>query len=96
MRLAYLGLAILSWPLTLATILQNGQVKDDPYPGQAPVITLDDSWRNYGPDVPEIAYKGRWDSKHISCMLMISFEKNVGCSDRRVGWSFVSQLFPPF
>lgn len=66
MRLAYLGLAILSWPLTLATILQNGQIKDDPYPGQAPVIALDESWRNYGPDVPEIAYKGRWDSQHIS------------------------------
>ncbi|KAJ5805959.1 Esterase SGNH hydrolase-type subgroup [Penicillium pulvis] len=65
MRVAYLGLTLL-WSLASATILQNGQVKEDPYPGQAPVISLDDSWRNYAPDVPEIAYKGRWDSKHIS------------------------------
>ena len=68
MRFASLGLALLS-PFVSATILQNGQIKDDPYPGQAPVITLDDSWRNYAPDVPEIAYKGRWDSQHISCTL---------------------------
>lgn len=66
MRVAYLGLTLL-WSLASATILQNGQAKEDPYPGQAPVISLDDSWHNYAPDVPEIAYKGRWDSKHISC-----------------------------
>jgi len=66
MRVAYLGLTLL-WSLASATILQNGQVKENPYPGQAPVIALDDSWHNYAPDVPEIAYKGRWDSQHISC-----------------------------
>ncbi|KAJ5621322.1 Esterase SGNH hydrolase-type subgroup [Penicillium herquei] len=65
MRFAYLGLSLL-WSLTSATILQNGQVKDDPYPGQAPIIALDDSWTSYGADAPEIAYKGRWDSQHIS------------------------------
>lgn len=69
MRAAHLGLALLAWPLhAAATILQNGQVREDPYPGQAPRISLDGSWRNYPPDAPEISYKGRWDSKHISCM----------------------------
>lgn len=69
MRAAHLGLILLAWPLhAAATILQNGQVREDPYPGQAPRISLDDSWRSYAPDAPEIAYKGRWDSKHVSCM----------------------------
>lgn len=49
-----------------ATILQNGQVREDPYPGQAANITLDASWRTYDASADEIAYKGRWDSKHIS------------------------------
>ena len=50
-----------------ATILQNGQEREDPYPGQAEKISLDDTWRSYDAGAPEIAYKGRWDSKHISC-----------------------------
>lgn len=54
------------WPVA-ATILQNGQPREDPYPGQQSPIKLDDSWRNYDAGVPEIAYKGRWDSQHISC-----------------------------
>ncbi|GKZ87096.1 hypothetical protein AnigIFM59636_000225 [Aspergillus niger] len=59
----------LSWALQAsATILQNGQVREDPYPGQAKAISLDNgSWRTYQPDASEIAYKGRWDSKHVSC-----------------------------
>jgi hypothetical protein len=68
MRVAWLGLTLL-WSLhAAATILQNGQVREDPYPGQAPRIELDDSWRSYDADVEEISYKGRWDSKHVSCM----------------------------
>ncbi|KAL4884840.1 SGNH hydrolase-type esterase domain-containing protein [Aspergillus karnatakaensis] len=59
--------AILLWSLSVsATILQNGQPRDDPYPGQLSAIDLDSSWRNYDADAPEISYKGRWDSKHIS------------------------------
>ncbi|GLA06914.1 hypothetical protein AnigIFM60653_007864 [Aspergillus niger] len=60
---------VLSWALQAsATILQNGQVREDPYPGQAKAISLDDgSWRTYQPDASEIAYKGRWDSKYVSC-----------------------------
>ncbi|TQB72603.1 hypothetical protein MPDQ_006736 [Monascus purpureus] len=62
---------LLWWPLYFhlhasATILDNGQPRRDPYPGQAQRIDLDESWRRYGADAPEIAYKGRWDSKHIS------------------------------
>ncbi|KAL3481045.1 SGNH hydrolase-type esterase domain-containing protein [Aspergillus californicus] len=49
-----------------ATIMQNGQPRDDPYPGQLEKFDLDDSWRTYEADAPEIAYKGRWDSRHIS------------------------------
>lgn len=51
-----------------ATILENGNPRVDPYPGQAPNISLDDSWRSYGPNASEIAYKGRWDSNYVSCM----------------------------
>lgn len=76
MRVLYLGLALLAWPLHVAaTILQNGQVRDDPYPGQAPRISLDDTWRTYEPNVPEISYKGRWDSQHISCTF--SFQREL-------------------
>ncbi|RAK96932.1 SGNH/GDSL hydrolase family protein [Aspergillus ibericus CBS 121593] len=59
---------LLSWALQAsATILQNGQAREDPYPGQAPSISLEDgSWRSYGPDASEISYKGRWDSKYVS------------------------------
>lgn len=68
MRIVRLVSALL-WSLhTAATILQNGQVREDPYPGQAPRIELDDSWRTYDADTEEISYKGRWDSNHVSCM----------------------------
>lgn len=50
-----------------ATIYQNTQQRDDPYPGQATVVTLDDgAWNTYPANASEISYKGRWDSKHIS------------------------------
>lgn len=74
MWISRLGFTLLLWwPLYFhlhasATILDNGQPRRDPYPGQAQRIDLDESWRRYGADAPEIAYKGRWDSKHISCM----------------------------
>lgn len=68
MRIARLGSALL-WSLhATATILQNGQARENPYPGQAPRIELDDSWRSYNADTEEISYKGRWDSNHVSCM----------------------------
>lgn len=71
MRIAY-GIGLL-WPFHVAaTILQNGQVKDNPYPGQAVPIALDDSWTNYPANAPEIAYKGRWDSSKISCTSRLS------------------------
>lgn len=72
MRLGYLGLTTLLWSFASATILQNGQVKEDPYPGQAPQIALDNSWVNYDAGAPELAYKGRWDSKHVSCTSIAS------------------------
>ncbi|KAL4913968.1 SGNH hydrolase-type esterase domain-containing protein [Aspergillus aurantiobrunneus] len=59
--------AIVAGPLSVsATILENGQPRDDPYPGQLSSVDLDSSWRTYDADSPEIAYKGRWDSQHIS------------------------------
>jgi hypothetical protein len=60
-------LAALLWSLGSATIMENGQPRADPYPGQCSTIDLDSSWRSYDADAPEISYKGRWDSKHISC-----------------------------
>lgn len=72
-------------PLTLsflayanATILENGQVREDPYPGQASIVTTSDStaWRNYGPNATELSYKGRWDDMHISCEFRLSMKNN--------------------
>lgn len=68
MRVIHRFLALFTLALTSATILQNGQVRENPYPGQVSAIDLDDSWNTYPPDSPEISYKGRWDSKHVSCM----------------------------
>ena len=55
--------------LAYAAILQNGQLRENPYPGQAPVLPLarnSSSWKSYSPNTTELSYKGRWDSKHIS------------------------------
>lgn len=51
-----------------ATIFQNQQVRSDPYPGQASLVTATNSsvWRTYSPNATEISYKGRWDSQYIS------------------------------
>ena len=57
--------------LVSASIIQNGQLRENPYPGQTAAIVLDKSWRTYAPDAVEIGYKGRWDSKHVSCMARI-------------------------
>ncbi|KAL4867982.1 hypothetical protein BDV12DRAFT_186266 [Aspergillus spectabilis] len=54
---------------TIATILENGQPRLDPYPGQAHLLEngVDEkNWKTYGADAEEISYKGRWDEKHIS------------------------------
>lgn len=73
MRFGYTITTFLYWALVvLATILENGQVRENAYPGQLKPVTLDDSWRDYLADAPEISYKGRWDSQHISCMFPIS------------------------
>ncbi|KAF3936984.1 hypothetical protein ABW19_dt0208982 [Dactylella cylindrospora] len=56
--------------LVTATILENGQPRLDPYPGQAtkiPNISDDDkNWKTYPPDAHQIGYKGRWCSKYVS------------------------------
>ena len=53
--------------LVSATIYQNTQIRADPYPGQATLITAAASqWKTYAPSSAEISYKGRWDSKFIS------------------------------
>ncbi|KAJ9289391.1 CAZyme family CE2 [Paecilomyces variotii] len=67
MKLLQLGASLLSWSLcATATILENGHERLNPWPGQTQSIALDESWKSYGPDVPQISYKGRWDSQHIS------------------------------
>ncbi|KAG0161577.1 hypothetical protein PDIDSM_9111 [Penicillium digitatum] len=67
MRLGQSLTTCLSWAwVASATILENGQVRENAYPGQLQPVTLDDSWRNYPAHAPEISYKGRWDSQHIS------------------------------
>jgi len=66
MRFLTSFLAVLS--CASALILQNGQPRDNPYPGQATLLTTASSkaWKSYSPSASEISYKGRWDSKHIS------------------------------
>ncbi|KAE8311066.1 SGNH hydrolase-type esterase domain-containing protein [Aspergillus transmontanensis] len=65
MRFSLLSLA---WAFqAAATILENGQERLNPYPGQAEEVSVDDSWKSYGADASEISYKGRWDSTYTSC-----------------------------
>ncbi|OOO06664.1 major facilitator superfamily MFS_1 [Aspergillus oryzae] len=64
MRFSLLSLA---WAFqAAATILENGQERLNPYPGQAEQVSVDDSWKSYGADASEISYKGRWDSTYTS------------------------------
>ncbi|KAG8623112.1 hypothetical protein KVT40_008088 [Elsinoe batatas] len=55
-------------PLASATVLENGRPRENPYPGQATLVSNNgsDTWKSYGPDATEISYKGRWDSKYVS------------------------------
>ncbi|CAP91491.1 Pc13g04220 [Penicillium rubens Wisconsin 54-1255] len=102
MRLGRTFTTFLSWALVAsATILENGQVRENSYPGQLEPVTLDDSWRDYPADAPEISYKGRWDSQHISCMFPIRFLfprllflTLTLTLERTSGWSYVLQLSP--
>lgn len=54
--------------LSTATILQNGQVRETHFlDTKIPSIgTNSTGWKTFGPNVTELSYKGRWDSKHIS------------------------------
>ena len=54
--------------LTSAEILQNGQRRENPYPGQATSISVqgNSTWKQYPASASELSYKGRWDSKYIS------------------------------
>ena len=51
-----------------AEILQNGQLRDDPYPGQATALSIanNNGWKSHPPNAAELSYEGRWDSKYIS------------------------------
>ncbi|KAL4798471.1 hypothetical protein BDV19DRAFT_386358 [Aspergillus venezuelensis] len=59
---------LLGLSFVTATILENGQPRLNPYPGQAPLLEFgfDDSWNVYDAEAEELSYKGRWDDKHIS------------------------------
>ncbi|KAB8069341.1 SGNH hydrolase-type esterase domain-containing protein [Aspergillus leporis] len=62
-----IALLPLSWALqATATILENGQERLDPYPGQVSEVSIDPSWRSYDADASEFSYKGRWDSSYTS------------------------------
>ena len=54
--------------LAFGEILQNGQVRENPYPGQTTIVSVPKNgmWKSYLPNATEISYKGRWDSKYIS------------------------------
>ncbi|KAL4999953.1 SGNH hydrolase-type esterase domain-containing protein [Aspergillus recurvatus] len=61
-------LLFLAVSLVAATILENGQRRLDPYPGQARLLQngVEEGWKTYDADAEEISYKGRWDEQHIS------------------------------
>ncbi|KAL4738774.1 SGNH hydrolase-type esterase domain-containing protein [Aspergillus similis] len=54
--------------LAAATILENGQPRLHPYPGQAQLLEngVEEGWKTYDANAKEISYKGRWDEQHIS------------------------------
>jgi hypothetical protein len=55
-------------PLVSSTIIQNGQLGRTVFPSTAIAKIVDNSaWKTYPPNATEIAYKGRWDKKFISC-----------------------------
>ena len=58
----------LLFSFAFGAILQNGQLRDNPYPGQAALVSVaaDSAWKSYTPNASELSYKGRWDSKYIS------------------------------
>jgi len=51
--------------LAHATILQNGQARITDYPNTV-IDPTAYKWNTYPPSTKELAYKGRWDSKHVS------------------------------
>ena len=61
--LAILGLALIS--RVSATILQNGQVRETNFPDTR-IDRSAHSFKTYPANAPEISYKGRWDSQHVS------------------------------
>ena len=95
LRLNYCKMRFFSSTLSLlaavasATILQNGQVRDVVFPDTTIAsVASDHSWRIYGPSASEISYKGRWDSKHISCKYSsTNYDCQLLIRIRSPGWS---------
>lgn len=51
--------------LASAIIEENGHIRETNFPDTRIDLSAK-SWKSYTPDAPELSYKGRWDSKHIS------------------------------
>ncbi|KAK5210864.1 hypothetical protein LTR47_001585 [Exophiala xenobiotica] len=50
-----------------SAITENTQVRENPYPGQATITTLNSNkWTTFPANASQISYKGRWDDQHIS------------------------------
>lgn len=70
MRVSSFLLTALSLASTAcATIWQNQQIREVNFPDTAVVLdnASNSTWKTYPANATEIGYKGRWDSKHISC-----------------------------
>lgn len=54
--------------LVSAEILQNGQLRSNPYPGQPVKVDLTSAsgWKAYPANASQLSYKGRWDDQYIS------------------------------
>ncbi|KAF2741185.1 acetylxylan esterase [Polyplosphaeria fusca] len=81
-------------PPSLSTILQNGQARDTRFVDSriASIDANTTAWKTYGPNATELAYKGRWDSKHISWWAAPGLK--VGFSGQHVAITFGEHTSP--
>jgi hypothetical protein len=74
------------------SIIENGRLRLETYPKTeiAPVTASSDSWITFLPNTTELSYKGRWDTKYISCRCPITLWRELfltGLTFTRPGWS---------
>lgn len=49
------------------SIIENGRPREETYPETKIAPVAAEAWTTFPPNATELSYKGRWDSKYISC-----------------------------